>query len=95
MLAVFFVSGIIHDVVISIPAGAGYGLPTLYFLLQAAGLSVQRSRVFRRMGFADGPIGWLTTAVVVLTPVRLLFLDAFLERVMLPLVESVSSTFIY
>jgi alginate O-acetyltransferase complex protein AlgI len=42
MLVSFLVSGLLHEVAISLPVGAGFGLPTCYFVLQ--GLLVARER---------------------------------------------------
>jgi hypothetical protein len=93
-VAVFAASGVIHDIVISLPARGGYGLPTLYFLLQAACFSAQRTRLARRLRLASGTLGRLTTMLVVVCPAPLLFHEPFLERVMLPLVVCIHSVFL-
>lgn len=87
----FFVSGLIHDVVISGPAGDGYGLPTTYFLVQAAGLLAQRTRVARRWGLTDGVKGRMFTGAVLLAPLPLLFHEPFIDRVILPFMEVIGA----
>src|SRR5262249_27528747 len=68
----FVVSGLMHDLVISLPAGGGYGRPTLFFLLQAVAVFVERSKVGRWFGLGAGWRGWLFTAVVLAGPACLL-----------------------
>jgi hypothetical protein len=84
----FLVSGLIHDLVISVPAGGGYGRPTMYFLLQCGGVLAERSRLGRRLGLRRGFRGWAFTMLVVAGPVGLLFPPGFLEGVMRPFYEA-------
>lgn len=86
----FLVSGVIHDVVISVPAGAGYGLPTIFFLLQAAGWSLERSAIGKRIGLGRGLLGWCFTTLVLVLPAPLLFHRAFLENVLLPFCQAMT-----
>jgi len=87
--AVFLVSGLIHDLVISLPAGAGYGLPTGYFILQAAGLYLERSERGRIWGLGRGPLGWLFTLLVAAGPAFWLFHPWFVMRVVIPFLQVV------
>lgn len=83
-LATFLVSGLVHDLVITIPARGGHGLPTLYFLLQGLGLLVERSPAGKRLGLRRGARGWLFAMAMTAAPVGFLFPAPFVERVMLP-----------
>ena len=87
MFAVFFVSGILHEMVVSFPAGAGWGLPTLYFLLQGGGVLVERSRTGRRWGLRGGWRGWLFAFAVAALPAPLLFHPPFIFKVGEPLLR--------
>jgi alginate O-acetyltransferase complex protein AlgI len=87
----FAISGIIHDLVISVPARGGYGLPTAYFLLQGAAILLERSRVGRRMGLGSGPRGRLFVAAVAALPVVALFHPPFVTRVMIPFAQAIGA----
>lgn len=89
--ATFAVSGLVHELVISLPAGAGYGLPTLYFLIQWLGVVVERSGLGRRIGLRRGLTGWLFAFVVVAGPACLLFHPPFLTGVMVPFLEALGA----
>lgn len=83
-LAVFVLSGVAHELVITVPAGAGYGGPLLYFVIQGV-LVVAESRPALGKLLRDKPLfGWCWTAAALLVPLPLLFPPAFLDDVVLP-----------
>jgi hypothetical protein len=86
---VFAVSGVIHDAVISLPAGAGYGLPTMYFMIQGAGVMVERSSVGKRLGLRQGARGWIFMAAFTALPAFWLFHPPFIRRVILPFMQAI------
>nr|MBA3686194.1 membrane bound O-acyl transferase family-domain-containing protein [Planctomycetota bacterium] len=91
ILGGFLLSGVVHDLVISLPARGGYGLPTAYFALQALGLLVERSPFGRRLGLGRGRAGWSWTMLVVAVPVGLLFHPAFIRVVILPFLAALGA----
>ncbi|MEC7565539.1 MAG: MBOAT family protein [Planctomycetota bacterium] len=91
LLIGFFFSGLIHDLVISIPAGGGYGLPTLFFMLQALGILVSRSRAGKQLGIHRGIRGWLFTILIVVVPCPLVFHPRFATEVVLPFLDTIGA----
>jgi hypothetical protein len=83
-LWVFVASGLLHEAVISVPAGGGYGLPTAYFLFQSLMMQVERSRIGRRLGLGRGFRGWVFVFVVTAGPALLVFHPLFIREVILP-----------
>lgn len=85
----FLFSGLVHDLVISLPAGGGYGGPTLFFAVQGIGMLFERSRVGRGLRLGSGWRGWLYTMALLLAPVPLLFHRPFVTRVIVPFFEAI------
>jgi alginate O-acetyltransferase complex protein AlgI len=85
MLCVFLFSGVVHDLVVSVPAGGGFGQPTAYFMIQWCGLQLERSRIGTFLGLRAGWKGRVFTAVCLLLPLPLLFHELFRMNVVLPM----------
>jgi hypothetical protein len=83
-LATFVISGLIHELVITFPAQAGYGLPTLYFALQGAATLLERSELGGKLGLTSGWRGHAFALIVVTLPIFALFPPPFVLRVMVP-----------
>jgi alginate O-acetyltransferase complex protein AlgI len=90
-LTAFLISGLIHELVISFPAGAGYGLPTGYFLLQGWGIVTQRSPLGKRWGLRRGVRGWLFTVALTAGPAVFLFHPPFVRRVVIPFMQAIGA----
>lgn len=78
---IFFLSGLVHELVITVPAGAGYGGPTIFFTLQGAGLAIERRW---------GKSRWFT-GVVLLAPLVALFPPPFVQTIVLPMMEALGA----
>ena len=80
----FLFSGLVHELVISLPAGAGYGLPTIYFLIQAIGIYIERIN-----------LRWLPkrvfTYIVIAGPIFILFHPPFMKEVIIPFVTALGT----
>jgi alginate O-acetyltransferase complex protein AlgI len=80
MLGVFVISGLLHELAITVPVGAGYGWPTLYFTLHGVLVLLPLNRL-------PELAGRLVTAVAVISPLPMLFPEPFQEQVLVPLLE--------
>jgi hypothetical protein len=87
----FFASGVIHDLVISLPARGGYGLPTCYFVLQGFGVLFERSLPGKRLGLSSGTRGWLFAVFCAGAPACLLFHAWFVRGVILPFLTAIGA----
>jgi D-alanyl-lipoteichoic acid acyltransferase DltB (MBOAT superfamily) len=88
-LLVFVASGLLHDLVISLPARGGYGLPTLYFLLQGTGVTIEHSQYGKRLGLGRGVRGQIFMLLFLVAPVFWLFHPWFVMRVILPFMRAI------
>ncbi|MBC7773077.1 MAG: hypothetical protein H7210_11315 [Pyrinomonadaceae bacterium] len=89
---VFILSGLFHELVLSLPAGGGFGLPTLFFTLQLAGVAFERTPTGRRLGLGRGWTGRVFVWVLTITPAYAVFHRAVLDNVMFPWLEKLGVT---
>lgn len=73
LFAIFVVSGLLHELAITLPVQAGYGLPTLYFT--GHGLLTLLERKWNH------PIGKLPTLLIVALPIGILFPEPFQTQI--------------
>lgn len=90
-LTSFLVSGLVHELVISLPANASYGLPSAYFLLQGLGVLIERGPTGKRLGLGRGLRGWLFTMFLVGAPAFWLFHPPFVRQVILPFMHTIGA----
>ena len=80
----FLFSGLLHEMAISLPVGAGYGLPTAYFALHGGLMLLEPGLVTR--GWLRGWRGRVWTLFWVIAPLPALFHPPFVREVFWPLI---------
>lgn len=85
--AAFLFSGLLHELAISVPVNAGFGLPLLYFALHGVAMSMEQR--WQRTGKPIEATGWrgrLWTMAWILIPLPMLFHWPFLNGCVWPLI---------
>lgn len=90
-LCAFGASGAVHELVISLPANAGYGLPSAYFVLQGIALLAERTRAGEHFALGRGIPGWCFTMLVVVVPAFWLFHPPFVRHVIVPFMQAMGA----
>lgn len=91
IIAGFVFSGIIHDLVISLPSRGGYGWPTLFFGIQAVAIFAERSRAGQAIGLGRGWRGWLFAMLVLTPPAYGLFHPPFVLNIIVPFMQALGA----
>lgn len=91
LAAVFLLSGLVHELVISIPARGGYGGPTLFFFIQFVAILASRAPLGRSIGLSGGLTGRMFAALVLLCPACLLFHRPFVLEIVLPFMHALGA----
>lgn len=85
LMAGFALSGLLHEMAISVPVRAGFGLPLLYFLVHGGLVLVERG--LTRAGYPlSGWVGRVWVMFWVLAPLPMLFHRHFLAGIVWPLI---------
>jgi hypothetical protein len=87
----FVFSGLVHDVVISMPARGGYGGPTSFFAIQAVAMLFERSPAGQRWELGRGWTGRLYTFAALALPAYWLFHPPFVETIIVPFMRALGA----
>ena len=87
LMAGFVFSGILHELAVTVPAGAWHGGPTVFFVLQGLAALFERSKTGKALGLGHGPRGWFFTQGLLLLTVPLLFPPPFALRIINPFLD--------
>ena len=86
LMATFLFSGLLHEIALSLPVNSGYGLPTLYFVIQGLLVLLEKQMQKRKITLLQNQVVakvWLFFWLVV--PMPLLFHATFINEVVWPL----------
>ena len=85
MMISFLLSGILHEIAISLPVKAGYALPMLYFALHGILMYTEEKSALVQKILANKILSHVWVLGWLILPIHLLFHPAFMEGVLKPL----------
>lgn len=91
LAAGFVFSGVVHELAVTIPAGGGYGGPTLFFGWQGLAILLERSRTGRKLDLGCGWRGWIFTMLAIVVPAGIAFPPVFVQNIILPMMKAVGA----
>jgi len=80
----FLLSGVLHEIAISLSVRAGYGLPMLYFIIHAAALNLEDRSPFIKKVVRHRVLSRIWVMAILLMPLPLLFHRDFMTAVAIP-----------
>nr|WP_294949445.1 MBOAT family protein [uncultured Mucilaginibacter sp.] len=86
LMVSFIFSGLLHELALSLPVNSGYGLPTLYFVIQ--GLLVLVEKLLAGKGILFLKNKWVARMWVffwLIVPMPLLFHEQFIKQIVWPM----------
>jgi hypothetical protein len=86
LMAAFIFSGLLHELALSVPVNSGYGLPTLYFIIQGTLVLLERYLTINKVSFLQHRVWarvWVFFWLVI--PMPLLFHQQFIKQIVWPL----------
>jgi len=86
VLLSFLLSGLLHEVAITLPVNAGFGMPTVYFFIQGLAVVAEKKMEKQNLIFLKNKLTaklWLLFWLI--APVHFLFPNFFIEQIVWPL----------
>lgn len=81
----FLLSGLLHEIAISLPARAGYGLPLIYFGIHALAMHLEAKSPLIQKITRHKLLSHVWVMTLLVLPMPLLFHPAFMQHVLIPL----------
>lgn len=85
MMISFLLSGLLHEIAISLPVRSGYGLPMMYFGIHAIAMHLESNSRFIQKILRHDVLARVWVAGMLILPMPILFHPVFIENVLVPL----------
>ena len=86
VLLSFLLSGLLHEIAITLPVNAGFGGPTIYFIIQGCAVVAEKKMEKQNFGLSKNTLLvklWLFFWLI--APIHFLFPDPFIEQIVWPM----------